>query len=132
MIGLASGQLDDPIAAIGQAGGGLGLLAFAVFYIARQFRQGASDVAAVSDNATITLLQQQEKHITVQDDRIVKLSERIAVMEDRQREHASFLQVHAAWDFQVLQQIRVLDPSITLEEAPPLYPPAADLGGAAR
>lgn len=116
--------------AVAQSLGGVGLLAVVVWLLIREQRkedrQGKKDDADVveqADKHVLSLLREHREERQEMRQEMNQLRERIAVMEAHERQHADVLQVHAAWDYDMKEQLRRYDPNLVLTDAPPLYPP---------
>lgn len=120
----------DAVGVIAQSLGPVGLLAVVVWLLVREQRkddrQGKKDAADVGEQAdkhVLSLLREHREERQEMRQEMNQLRERVAVMEAHERQHADVLQVHAAWDYDMKEQLRRYDPSLVLTDAPPLYPP---------
>lgn len=113
----------EVFASLGQTLGGIGVLALVVWFIARDHRRDDGALDAQADKTAIALLKVHREERQDMRDEMNKLRERVAVMEDRERNQAEVLQIHAAWDHMMIQALKRVDPSMDLGDAPPLYPP---------
>jgi hypothetical protein len=132
---------DGLISAVSDAFGTLGLLAFGGFMLwqrekreERHVRQGDTDAetAAARHAEALLELHRQERADLLEEHKIERaewrqetndLRERVVRVETRERQWGDMLQIHAGWDFTMIESMRRLDPTLAVPPAPPLYPP---------
>jgi len=112
--------------AAGQVGTAVFVLALIGFYFIRENKRTNTELDATTDKAAIALIQENRQERAEMRSEMNGLRERIVKLEQERRTWADVLQVHAAWDFKVVESLRALDPSLHLGDVPPLYPAHPD------
>lgn len=78
-------------------------------------RKQHADAAQVVNQAAVVILEPLYREIA-------RLEKKVGALERRERELTQTLQMHAAWDYMAVARMR--EAGVTLEDIPPLYPPA--------